>query len=101
MSEFSKTSLSYSQILQLHILVKTDLSCTSHSISQVINGNLKLCVVEYAKVYIEIRNELVPCEIKQFLVAYEKPHKAASDDSVSRWINSLNASVALIKKPVN
>ena len=100
MSEFSKTSLSYSQILQLHIL-KTGLSCTSHSISQVINGNLKLCVVEYAKVYIEARNELVPCEIKQFLVAYEKPHKAASDESVCRWMNSLNASVALIKKPVN
>ena len=100
MSEFSKTSLSYSQILQLHIL-KTDLSCTSHSISQVINGNLKLCVVEYAKVYIEARNELVPCEIKQFLVAYEKPHKAASDESVCRWMNSLNASVALIKKSVN
>ena len=100
MSEFSKASLSYSQILQLHIL-KTDLSCTSHSISQVINGNLKLCVVEYAKVYIEARNELVPCEIKQFLVAYEKPHKAASDESVCRWMNSLNASVALIKKSVN
>ena len=37
------------------------------------NGNPKLCVVECAKLYTEIRKELVPNEIKQFLVTYGKP----------------------------
>ena len=49
-----------------------------------VNGNPKLCVVECAKFYIEIRKELVPLEIKQFLVTYGKPHKAVSDDTISR-----------------
>ena len=40
------------------------------------NGNLKLCVVECVKLNIEIRKELVPPEIKQFLVTCGKPHKA-------------------------
>ena len=35
-----------------------------------LNGNPKLCVVECAKLYMEIRTELVPPEIKQFLVIY-------------------------------
>ena len=52
------------------------------------NGNPKLCVVECAKLYIEIRRELVPPEIKQFLVTYGKPHKTASDDTMSRWIKN-------------
>ena len=44
-------------------------------------------VVECAKVYIEIRKELLP-EIRQFLVTYGKPHKVASDDTISRGIKS-------------
>ena len=52
------------------------------------NGNPKLCVVECAKLYIEIRKELVPPEIKQFLVTYGKPHKAASDDTISQCIKN-------------
>ena len=52
------------------------------------NGNPKRCVVECAKLYMEIRKELVPPEIKQFLVTYGKPHKVASDDKISRWIKN-------------
>ena len=59
------------------------------------NGNPKLCVVECAKLYIEISKELVPPEIKQFLVTYGKPHKAASDDTISRWIKNTISSVAI------
>ena len=59
------------------------------------NGNPKLCVVECAKLYIEIRKELVPPEIKQFLVIYEKPHKAASDDTISRWIKNTISSAGI------
>ena len=65
------------------------------------NGNPKLSVVECGKLYIEIRNELVPSEIKQFLVTYEKPHKAASDDTISRWnkntIFSAGINIAVFK----
>ena len=65
------------------------------------NRNPKLSVVECAKLYIEIRNELVPSEIKQFLVTYEKPHKAASDDTISRWnkntISSAGINIAVFK----
>ena len=39
-----------------------------------LNGNPKLCVVECAKVYIEIRKELFPPEIKHFL-PYGNPTK--------------------------
>ena len=39
-------------------------------------GDAKLCVVECAKLYVEIRRELVPPETKQFLVTYGKPHRA-------------------------
>ena len=48
------------------------------------NANPELCVVECAKLYIEIRRELVPPEIKQFLVTYGKPHKAGSDNTISQ-----------------
>ena len=59
------------------------------------NGNPKLCVAECAKLYIEIRRELVPPEIKQFLVTYGKPHKAASDDTISRWIKNTISSAGI------
>ena len=59
------------------------------------NGNPKFCEVECAKLYIGIRKELVPPEIKQFLVTYGKPHKAASDDTISRWIKNTISSVAI------
>ena len=52
------------------------------------NGNLKLCVVECAKLYIQIRNKLVSPEIEQFLVTYGKPHIVASDDTIFRWIKN-------------
>ena len=39
-------------------------------------GDAKLCVVECAKLYVEMRRELVPPETKQFLVTYGKPHRA-------------------------
>ena len=59
------------------------------------NANPELCVVECAKLYIEIRRELVPPEIKQFLVTYGKPHKAASDDTISRWIKNTISSAGI------
>ena len=52
------------------------------------SGNPKLCVVECAKLSIEIRKELVPLEIKQLFVTYGKLQKAASDDKISRWIKN-------------
>ena len=61
------------------------------------NGNPKLCVVECAKLCIEIRKGLVPPEIKQFLVTYGKPHKAASDDTISRWIKNTISSIDVFK----
>ena len=61
-----RTSSTYSQTLHLNILNQADL----HKL----NGNPKLCVVECAKVYIEIRKELVPPEIKHFL-PYGNPTK--------------------------
>ena len=60
-----------------------------------LNGNPKLCVVECAKLYIEIRTELVPPEIKQFLVIYWKPHKASSDDAISRRIENTISSASI------
>ena len=59
------------------------------------NGNPKLCLVECAKLYIEIRKELVPPDIKQFLVTYGKPQKAASDDIISRWIKNTISSAGI------
>ena len=59
------------------------------------NGNPKLCVVECAKLYIEISKELVPPEIKQFLVTYGKPHKAVSDDTITRWIKNIISSAGI------
>ena len=59
------------------------------------NGNPKLCVIECAKLHIEIRKKLVPPEIKQFLVTYGKPHKAASDDTISRWIKNTISSAGI------
>ena len=59
------------------------------------NGNPKLCVVECAKLYIEIRKELVAPEIKQFLVTYGKPHKGASDNNISRWIKNTISSAGI------
>ena len=59
------------------------------------NGNPELCVAERAKLYIETRKELVPPEIKQFLVTYGKPHKAASDDTISRWIKNTISSAGI------
>ena len=47
------------------------------------NRNPKLFVVECAKLYIEIRKELVSPEIKQFLVTYGKPNKVALDHTIS------------------
>ena len=61
------------------------------------NGNAKLCLAEYAKLYIEIRKELVPPDIKQFLVTYGKSHKAASDDEISRWIKNTIFSAGIDK----
>ena len=52
------------------------------------NVNPRLCLVECAKLYIEIRKKLVSPEIKQFLVTYAKPSKAASNDTISRWIKN-------------
>ena len=53
-----------------------------------------VCVVECAKVYTEIRKELAPPEIKQFLVTYGKPHKVASDDTIPRWIkNTISSAI--------
>ena len=60
------------------------------------NANPELCVVECAKLYIEIGRELVPPEMKQFLVTYGKPHKAASDDTISRWGGSKTPFLALV-----
>ena len=56
--------------------------------------NSKCFVVECAKVYIGIRKQLVLPEIKQ-LLSYlcGKPHKATSDDTISRWIKNTISSV--------
>ena len=59
------------------------------------NGNPKLCVAECAKLYIEIRKELVLPEIKQFLVTHGKTHKATSDDTISRWIKNTISSAGV------
>ena len=60
------------------------------------NANPKLCVIECAKLHIEIRKELVPPEIKQFLVTYGKPHKAGSDNTISQWIKHTISALVLI-----
>ena len=60
------------------------------------NGNHKLHVIECAKLHIEIRKKLVPPEINQFLVTYGKPHKAGSDDTISRWIKHTISALVLI-----
>ena len=59
------------------------------------NANPELCVVECAKLYIEIRRELVPPEIKQFLVTYGKPYKTVSDDLISWWIKNTISSAGI------
>ena len=42
-----------------------------------------------------MRKELVPPEIKQFFVTYGKLQKAASDDTISRWIKNTIPSVGI------
>ena len=59
------------------------------------NGNPKLCVVECVKLYIEISKELVPPEIKQFLVTYGKPHKAVADETMTRWFKNIISSAGI------
>ena len=59
------------------------------------NGNPKLCVAECDKLYIEIKKQLVPPDIKQFLVTYGRQHEDASDDTISRWIKNTNSSAGI------
>ena len=80
------SSLKHTRTKAIAIVYEQAISI-SISISQ-IQWEPILCVAECAQLYIEIRKELVPPEIKQFLVTYGKPHKAASDDTISQWIKN-------------
>ena len=61
MSRFTSTNSSYSQTLHLNILTRADLYNPQYITSSM--GTLNF-VAECAKVFIEIRKELVPPEIK-------------------------------------
>ena len=52
----------------------------------------KLCVVYCMTEYLGKRNLLVPAEIKQLFITYGHPHRPATNDTISLWIqNGLNS----------
>jgi len=50
--------------------------------------NAKLCVVHCMTEYLGKRNLLVPAEIKQLFITYGHPHRPATNDTISRWIQN-------------
>ena len=63
--------------------------------------NPKRFVVECDKVYIEIERNLSYLRLSSYLVTCGKPHKATSDDTISRWIknkiSSANIHIEVLK----
>ena len=49
--------------------------------------NEKLCIVSCIEHYLRQRNKLLPiANNKAFIITFGKPHKPASNDTISRWI---------------
>ena len=48
-----------------------------------------LCIVQCLKEYLHRRDARVAGEVKKLLITYGKPYKAASIDSIRRWIKDL------------
>lgn len=51
-------------------------------------GDKRLCVVHYLKRYIKETADIRKSE-RKLLITYQKPHKAASSDTIARWIKSV------------
>ena len=51
-------------------------------------ANNKLCIAACVKSYLGIRGKLVHANVIEFITIYGKPHKPASSDTRSRWINN-------------
>ena len=70
---------------------------------QKFNRNPKLTVV--VECLYRDREGTSPNQVKQLLVTYGKPHKAASDDTISRWIkntiSSAGIGIAVFKEHLN
>ena len=48
---------------------------------------VSLCIVKHLQQYLK-RTDILRGDVKELLVSYNKPHKAVSPDTVSRWIKS-------------
>ena len=53
-----------------------------------------LCIVTVAKAYLE-KTELIRGKEKQLFISYQKPHKAVSRDTLSRWISCVMSNAGL------
>ena len=60
-------------------------------------SDLKLCVLECVKEYIQRRNGRVDKDQKRLFITYGKPYHAASIDTLRRWINDTFAETNLIE----
>jgi len=57
------------------------------------NVNKKLCIVDC---FLKWRAEKTPKNVTQLIVTHRKPHKAASGDTIRRWIQNLFADTKAI-----
>ena len=48
--------------------------------------NGKLCIAECVNSYLGVRKKLLNAKVMEFIVIYEKSHKLALSDTISRWI---------------
>ena len=49
----------------------------------------KLCIIDCLKVYLNRRTDRVDQEVKQLFITYKKPYKAASIDTLRRWVKNI------------
>ena len=72
---------------EIKLLLKTSRPGQHLSVVEFVayNPDRRLCVVAHLSDYIERTRDLRG-EEKQLLLSFRKPHKAASPDTVSRWI---------------
>ena len=50
--------------------------------------NSKLCVVQAMNTYLARRNRLVPKEVTKLFITTKKPYRAASSDTLRRWVKN-------------
>ena len=51
--------------------------------------NRKLCIVDCTKEYVSQRSARVDETVTSFIITHGKPHRSASDDTISRWTREI------------